>query len=122
MYVLLVKSLALIFKSVPGGLTPSIGRVTATRHSLNHTAYPPVPPSSCFLSSRRCTPTHTFACSLRQTHKEEKNTPLFIYSFIPKLGTVPLACTDPISMSLRILWTEEPGGLQSTGLQSVGQD
>ena len=25
-------------------------------------------------------------------------------------------------LSWRILWTEEPGGLQSTGLQRVGQD
>ena len=30
--------------------------------------------------------------------------------------------THPSIPAWRIPWTEEPGGLQSTGLQSVGQD
>lgn len=56
-----------------------------------------------------CIPTHTFACSLRQIHKEEKHPTfyLFVYS---KTILCALGMHRPISMSLRILWTEEPGG------------
>ena len=45
---------------------------------------------------------------------------------VPSLGQeVPLEmemATHPSILAWRIPWTEEPGGLQSTGSQSVGHD
>ena len=43
---------------------------------------------------------------------------------IPVLGRSPgVGSGNPLQYScLKIPWTEEPGGLQSTGLQRVGHD
>ena len=45
--------------------------------------------------------------------------------FDPWVGKVPLEkemATHSSVLTWRISWTEEPGGLQSTGLQRVGHD
>ena len=45
--------------------------------------------------------------------------------FDPWVGKVPLEkemATHSNVLTWRISWTEEPGGLQSTGLQRVGHD
>ena len=55
-----------------------------------------------------------------------KNLPTIQETLIPSLGgKAPLEkgmATDSSILAWRIPWTEEPGGLQSMGLQRVGHD
>ena len=55
-----------------------------------------------------------------------KNLPAMQETWVPSLGQEdPLEKEMAIHSSIlawRIPWTEEPGGLQSTGSQRVGQD
>ena len=43
-------------------------------------------------------------------------------SLIPESGRSPGVATHPSILGWKIPWTEEPGGIQSMGLQRVGHD